>query len=104
MPYKDPEKRKEYHKKYNKQHYKNNPEYYTSDKRIKLNRISNWRSYGVISEDYDKLYEYYLSIQECENCGIELNQDEYTRKCLDHCHTTGKFRNILCHCCNVSRG
>jgi len=113
MPYKDPAKKKEYdrkyyqnnkeknrlyHNEYQKQYRKNNKE--KSDKSC---RIAKWKSRGVISEDYNKLYEYYLSIEECENCCIELNQDGATIKCLDHCHQTGEFRNILCKVCNTTR-
>jgi len=130
MPYKDPEKKKEnariYYQKnkgkiknnvknysdnnkliiseYKKQYYMKNKEKYFNDESIKNNRITKWKKRGVISEDYNKLYDYYLSIEECENCGIELNQDEGTRKCLDHNHETGQFRQILCHTCNILRG
>lgn len=69
----------------------------------KSNRIYKWKSRGLICEDYDKLYEYYLSIKECENCGIELNNGTNTTKCLDHDHNTGLFRNILCDYCNKVR-
>ena len=104
------EKKAEYNKEYrlknkekqlqkNKEYKLKNPE-----KTIKCVRIAKWKSRGVISDDFDKLYEYYLSIDECENCGIELNQDASTKKCLDHCHDTGLFRNVLCNCCNVIRG
>jgi len=95
---KNREKVNEYNKKYYKEYKLKNPE-----KIYKLNRIGKWKSRGVISEDYNKLYEYYLSIEECENCCIELNQDEATRKCLDHCHQTGEFRQILCKVCNTTR-
>jgi len=84
---------KEYLKEWNK-----------SEKGYKSTRIYKWKSRGVISDDYDKLYEYFLSIKECENCGIELNVDTYTRKCLDHDHNTGLFRNVLCNSCNLLRG
>jgi len=134
MPYKNPEKQKEYYEKnkeqikeykkqyskdnkeqikeYKKQYYENNKdkysiymkEYKKTEKGIKVNRISSWKYLGLISEDYNKIYERYLITKECDNCGIELNQDEATRKCMDHCHSTGKFRNILCKTCNVSRG
>tara|TARA_R110002072_G_C7525534_1_gene496708 strand:+ start:8 stop:382 length:375 start_codon:yes stop_codon:yes gene_type:complete len=95
---KNKEKRNEYMKKYNKEYKLKYPE-----KTTKYARIGKWRNRGVISEDYNKLYEYYLSIEECENCCIELNQDEATRKCLDHCHQTGEFRQILCKVCNTTR-
>ena len=118
-----PKDKKEYMKKYNKEYYqknkekltlkskkywqnnpgymkeyrKNNPEY------RKRETIYDWKKRGLICEDYDKLYQYYLSITECENCGIELNSGTGTKKCMDHCHDTGLFRNILCNTCNLSR-
>tara|TARA_R110002096_G_scaffold2940_1_gene15039 strand:+ start:425 stop:802 length:378 start_codon:yes stop_codon:yes gene_type:complete len=102
---------KEYMKEYNKEYQKNNKEkiavkkkeYRKSDKGLKSDRIGHWKFRGVISDDYDKLYEYYLSIKECENCGIELDNGTNTTKCLDHCHETGQFRNILCGYCNIIR-
>jgi len=130
MPYKNPEDKKKHDKEYYlknkekikqkasiyfiqnrekikikaKEYYINNVDYYKSEEGYKKSRISKWRCRGLITEDIDKLYEYYLSIEECENCGIELNQDEATKKCMDHCHQTGQFRNILCKSCNTIRG
>ena len=92
------EKRNEYMRKYNQQYRLKNKE-----KVNKYFRIGKWKNRGVISEDYNKLYEYYLSVKECENCGIELNQDEATKKCLDHDHNTGLFRQVLCKVCNTMR-
>lgn len=76
---------------------KNNPEC------LKYHTIYDWKRRGVISDNFDKLYNYYLSIHECENCGIELNSGTGTKKHLDHCHNTGLFRNILCQTCNLLR-
>ena len=109
---------KEYNKKYyednkqyHQQYYENNKEKYIEYKKeyrktykgLKINRLSCWRSRGLISEDYDKIYERYILTQECDNCGILLDEDFNTKKCMDHCHTTGEFRNILCNLCNVNR-
>ena len=94
-------KTKEEKAKYMREYRKNNPEYL--DKQRKSVYICKWKKRGVIDEDYNKLYEYYLSIEECDNCGVELNQDGATRKCLDHDHKSGLFRNILCNVCNVTR-
>ena len=33
-------------------------------------------------------------------CGI-CNR-EMKRECVDHCHSTGKVRGLLCHRCNVA--
>ena len=68
-------------------------------------RISDWKLSGVKCDDWNELYEYYVNCWECENCGVELIEGLYgnNKKCLDHCHITGKFRNVLCHYCNLLR-
>lgn len=133
MPLKDPEKRKQYQKEYreknkeqlkecreknkekkrlydkehlqkNKEYYK---EYYQSDRGIKATRTSHWRCSGLICDDFDALYEHYLKTAYCDACKVELTYDKkttYTTKCMDHCHETGLFRNILCNLCNIKRG
>jgi len=72
----------------------------------KTRRISHWKDRGVISNDFNELYEAYLSQTNCDECNIELTYDNVrtrTTKCLDHNHETGEFRNILCNSCNVRR-
>jgi len=72
----------------------------------KTNRIAMWKYIGVISDDWDALYEYYINCWECENCGVELIEGIYcnNKRVLDHCHKTRLFRNVLCSYCNVLRG
>jgi lysyl-tRNA synthetase class II len=73
---------------------------------IKLNRINNWKQMGVNCDDFDNLYEIYINTTHCQECNVELigGSKASNRKCLDHSHETGEFRNILCHTCNVRRG
>tara|TARA_R110000772_G_scaffold25718_2_gene66839 strand:- start:12015 stop:12314 length:300 start_codon:yes stop_codon:yes gene_type:complete len=92
---------KEYHKKYYLENKKKKQEYYKSPEGIKTRNISKWKHRGVLSDDYDKLYEYYLSINNCELCNCELNLCNKSLKCLDHDHNTGGFRNVLCKGCNT---
>ena len=124
------ENNKEKTKEYFRQRYQNNKEkiieyresnkekiaeqrrqYNQTPKRIKNNRILNWKKSGVKLPDnypdwslfYD---EEYVKTTHCEECLVELTEDKYntpTTKVLDHCHITGDFRNILCHACNIKR-
>ena len=79
--------------------------YKQTDKGIKSRRIGHWKSRGVIG-DYEVLYQKYLDTDKCENCGVILTYDlkqTPTTKHLDHDHSTGLFRNILCMVCNTHR-
>jgi hypothetical protein len=139
MPLKDPEKRKEYMKKwhldhkeerkdYNSQRHQDNKEvnnsrskqwredhkegykdtvkkYRQSDAYKKSYRITNWKKYGILSDDYDALYDKFLNTEKCEECNCELVYGNFKNaKCLDHDHSTGLVRNVLCRSCNTKRG
>lgn len=71
--------------------------------------------------DYDRKYLYGVSIQEieqhlheqggvCKICETELlmsvlgTRSRNKKPHVDHCHTTGAYRGILCHSCNVGIG
>ena len=80
--------------------------YYKTEQGLKSNRINGWKRQGVVCENFDNLYEYFINCKECEECDVELTVDRYTTRttrCLDHCHKTGRFRNVLCHNCNNKR-
>lgn len=80
MPYKDPFKKK------------------------KVERISNWKKQGLIG-DYEKIYQRYLNTTHCDLCNIELcgGIKGSNKKCMDHDHENGQFRNIVCHSCNLNK-
>ena len=55
-------------------------------------------SYGLTPEEYNKMLT--ESGGRCAICGESF---EDTPR-IDHCHTTGKVRGLLCHNCNVGLG
>ncbi len=103
MPYKDPEKEKLNKKKYyrnNKSKILQNQEKYKNTYNYKRNSvIQGWKRIGIIHNDYHKLYDDYYNTKECFDCGCILNKN----KRLDHCHITGKIRNVVCAKCNSDR-
>lgn len=59
------------------------------------------KSYGLSVEKYDEI----LSTQKgcCAICGTHQMKLKKTLF-VDHCHTTGKVRGLLCHNCNTILG
>ena len=55
-------------------------------------------SYGISTDDYDALLGQQNGI-----CAICETQSEQTL-CVDHCHSTGMVRGLLCRKCNLGLG
>ena len=63
-------------------------------------RISSWKTIlGVKHDNFNELYEHYINTHSCDVCHYVF--DEHNRRCLDHDHETGLFRQILCNRCNI---
>jgi len=78
----------------------NNPKLYS-----KLNRKGSWKLLGLNMENFEEIYERYLTTTYCDLCKVELTDGKIrtkTTKCMDHSHITGEFRNIVCMSCNSS--
>ncbi len=95
------EQKKEYMKQWrqkNKQHLK---EYSQSPQGKKNILIAKWKYRGLkeSKEFIDQIYKEYLNSEECQLCGEPYSKNNI--KNMEHCHATGKFRNICCHRCNI---
>ena len=57
-----------------------------------------WTKYGLITDNFDEIYDRYINSSKCERCETSYNNGRDRH--MDHCHITGEFRNILCQKCN----
>ena len=81
-------------------------EFRASEAGIKSARITRMKQTGIISDDYEALYEKFKNATHCEECNVELisGMRGANKKCTDHDHKTGLFRAIICNTCNTKRG
>lgn len=106
IPHKQHES-KEAKKLYQREWRKKNPDkckIYDERRDKEVVREQAWqRRYGITRDDYNKL----LDEQEgkCAICSTtEIGRKGHTHFHVDHCHTTGKVRGLLCDLCNRGLG
>jgi hypothetical protein len=59
--------------------------------------------YGVTQETFEAIF--CAQNGSCAICNVKLDSSEKKfRPFMDHCHSTGKIRGILCSCCNAGIG
>lgn len=56
------------------------------------------KSYGITVADYDRMFKEQMG--GCAICGVEPKPRHHL--VIDHCHTTGKVRGLLCRKCNLN--
>ena len=82
-------------------------EYCKTENGKKIHKISSWKQQGLICDNYEALYQKVINTTNCEECNVLLTSYNgtmtRTTKSMDHDHTTGLFRNVLCHSCNRKR-
>ena len=104
MPYAKEEDKQQYLAEYRKtmtpeQRHK----YYVN---FKSKREKSWRKYmyktlyGITQDDYNLMLEKQQGL--CAICKRPPKDDQILH--VDHCHTTGKIRGLLCSSCNTSIG
>lgn len=84
----NPEKDKEYKRNW----IARNPE-----KAREISRRKTAKRHGLSFEQYDA----FMSRTLCEICASPTRKH---KRCLDHCHTSGKVRGMLCMKCNMGLG
>ena len=72
-------------------------------KRHKSYTIYNWKKNRLIETDERilEIYEGYIRASNCELCGNPFKS--LRDRQMEHCHETGKFRNIVCIKCNACK-
>lgn len=61
------------------------------------------RSYGIDFKQYEEML--FLQDGKCAICKADPPKNQHkTRLNIDHCHTNGNIRGLLCDCCNRALG
>ena len=85
--------RDSYNKKKENRTYHSNPSPYSSPRSGRL-----FRNYGITIEEYEDRYD--MISGRCEICNVPRPSSGVNGLVVDHNHSTGKFRGLLCSSCN----
>ena len=106
---KNAEYQKEYYKEYRKKNEEklkaNNKKWREANKEkdvLTMFKARLKRKYDLTIEEYDALLEAQNNC--CKVCGTHATNNLKGKLYVDHCHTTGKVRGMLCMKCNSALG
>jgi hypothetical protein len=91
-------------KEYRKKSYRRDIEKSRAYVRGKARRLA-YASYGITESDYERMLEAQGGV--CAICKSPASSPRNARRRnldVDHCHTTGQVRGLLCGCCNRAIG
>lgn len=74
----------------------------SDEKKKKRNRQISLARRKITQEEYDFMYAKQKGC--CAICGKHESNVLRNRLNIDHCHSTGKIRGLLCHHCNAALG
>lgn len=87
-----------YYKEIQKKYYEKTKE----EKKKKVYASKLKRTYNFSVEEYNILLK--EQNYSCRICKTTEPTETKTKFCVDHCHTTGKVRGLLCNKCNAGIG
>jgi hypothetical protein len=95
----NPEKVKEL----NLKHRETRKEYYsTPERKFKYRKKYIEKTFGIPYEEYERLFDLQSGV--CAICSQPERSSKNSYLSVDHCHTTGVIRGLLCNSCNRALG
>lgn len=94
---------REIYEKMNKEQIRDRTRVWKKKNKEKLRNQHLKRTYGITLEEYNNML--IAQNNSCSICLISIEDTKEKRNlAVDHCHTTGKIRGLLCMNCNKSLG
>ena len=100
MPYKDKEKQRQYNKEYSEK----NKQYYKDYRAENPEKFAQYRKTWNLKNKYNLTPEEHQALLESTNNSCTICKSTDLPLVVDHCHTTGDVRGVLCNFCNTGLG
>jgi hypothetical protein len=80
---------------------------YCTDDCADIGHQRNWlrKNYKMTLEEYQKIFkDQNGKCAICQEIGFAMRENQRQLVVIDHCHSSGKVRGLLCHNCNRALG